>query len=713
LEEKTPLEINVLVTDIIDTNLEDFFYIGIDNHFNRSFRPFDTVCITGDSKLAHIGVLQLKHLRSKGGLEISRALADYLKIKEGDTICIEKIYNVPNVNMLEIMCLDSQKEDKTLEKQVQQLKKILYYCYVSDSFTFTYKNRKYIVKIRQSNKTHCQITPSTKIIFKSSTEAIAKKYHILGLEKAYDAIKQIIEWPLYYPDEFNKLNIEMPKGILLYGPPGCGKTHLVRQISRSTNWAFYHIRGPEILNKYLGGSEKHIRQVFENAKKNQPSIIFFDEIDSIGSKRGSSNEAESRVVSQLLTCLDGLENRGMVLVIAATNSPNLLDPALRRPGRFDKEIQIKAPVKHIRYSLLKYFLESSEAYVDQDVDLNELARKTNGFVNADLKFLVNEAKLNVLRRLEKKDSKARLKVSKEDFDVVLKSMKPSMLREFNLLKDDTKLQNIIGYDQVKKRIFDQVYYPIKYPHLFNNLNLKKLKGIILEGPPGTGKTSLAKALASELDYNFMVVKGPEIVRKYVGETETNIRNIFEKARATAPCIVFFDQIDSLFTTSSEVLTQSHDISKTGQLLSELDGLVSENEEIIIVGTTNKAHLLDKALLRAGRFELVLTMDYPNKKELIDLYKFYFKSICDQNVKYDSVASYSLNYNLTGADICAIKRRVVVNYISKTGSNVLKSMEESAQKDVLNLKLTEADIFEGIKQFLKTKKETSIKSHGDY
>ena len=722
------------VKQIVKRQPAYYLYVGINPALKKDYHPYQLVVLKGkQSKRTHVAILE--SLPNIKGLQLSENLAHNLGVSINDKVQFEQIHNTPIVYTLEISQVpsenDTQVEDDFLDtvpvkarrpadlalQLVHYVKTVYSYSYITNGHEFVYKNKTYQLKTRDCNKTHYQISPNTKIIYRPNADLLVKKCNILGLQQPYQALKQCITWPKYYKEDFDKLNIETPKGILLFGPPGCGKTHLVRQLSKNTDWSFHHVKGPQIVNKYLGSSEKHLRQIFDNAKKNQPAIIFFDEFDSLGSKRGGSGDAESRIVSQLLTCMDGLENRGQVLVIAATNLPDMLDPSLRRPGRFDKQIEVKAPTLQLRHKLLEHFLDMKKSIVSPDVDLGHIAKITNGFVNADLKLLVNEAKLNVLRRkdlvetnnkdqnLTNPENTVETLLTKKDFQVAFKNVRPSLLREYTLLRDATTLDSVIGYSTVKKRIFDQVYFPLKYPNFFNKNKLKRVKGIILNGPPGTGKTSLARALASQLNYNFITLSGSQVSSKYVGQTENKIKEIFSKARSTAPCIIFFDQIEAIFGNSREMdHVTSHDVSKSGQLLAEMDGILTGTHDILLIGTTNKTSLLDPALLRSGRFELVLTMDYPNRDQLRALFVHYFRGVCKQS-NFSPLINYAISKKLTGADIEAAKRIALLKYASQKPVVQMKLIEQqmdSANQVAVNLSLN--DIKSAIKELQAHKKD---------
>lgn len=486
-----------------------------------------------------------------------------------------------------------------------------------------------------------------------------------GLNEEVKKIREMVELPLKHPELFEQLGIEPPKGVLLHGPPGTGKTLLAKAVANETNSNFMVINGPEIMSKFYGESENNLRKKFEEAEKNAPSIIFIDEVDAIATKREESKgEVERRVVAQLLTLMDGLKSRGKVVVIAATNIPNALDPALRRPGRFDRELEIGVPQKEDRNNILK--IHTRNMPLSEDVDLDSLSEITHGFVGADLASLAKEAAMSVLRRvlpdLNLKEDESipqevleKLRIDMQDFKDALKVVRPSALREVFIEAPNTKWSDVGGLENVKQELREAVEWPLKNASSFKKLGINPPKGILLYGPPGTGKTLLAKAVAKESDANFILVKGPELISKWVGDSEKAVREVFKKARQASPTIVFFDEIDSVapkrggHTTNGSAVTER----MVNQLLTEMDGL-EELTDVVIVAATNRPDILDTALLRPGRFDRIVLVGAPDEKAREEIFKVHTKKMpLASDVDVASLVQKTKGY--VGADIESVVR----------------------------------------------------------
>jgi len=511
------------------------------------------------------------------------------------------------------------------------------------------------------------IRANTRIEIKEKGEAKSRGSKIAyedigGLQKELQRVREMIELPLKYPQIFERLGIDPPKGVLLHGPPGCGKTLIARAVAHETAAYFTHITGPEIMGKFYGESEARLRSVFEEAKTHAPAILFIDEIDAIAPKReemGGEKQVERRVVAQLLALMDGLESRGEVIVIGATNIPNSLDPALRRPGRFDREIAISIPDQRGRLQILD--IHTRGMPLAQDVGLDKLAQVTHGFVGADLEALCREAAMNALRRIMPNidfqldeipyDSLLKLEVTMNDFREALKEVEPSAIREVFVEVPNVKWSDVGGLEEVKQKLVEAVVWPLKYADLFQQTNTRPPKGILLSGPPGTGKTLVAKALANESEVNFISVKGPEIMSKYIGESERGVREVFRKAKQASPCIIFFDEFDSLVPERG--LSGDSQVAERviSQFLTELDGL-EELKGVLVLASTNRKDLIDSAILRPGRFDYILELPLPDEKARQEIFRVHLqgKPVTDE-VDLQSLSQET--ENLSGADIYAI------------------------------------------------------------
>ena len=488
-----------------------------------------------------------------------------------------------------------------------------------------------------------------------------------GIKNEVSRLREMIELPLRHPELFKRLGVEAPKGVLLHGPPGTGKTLVAKAVAHETNANFYTIGGPEIMSKFYGESEERLREIFKKAEENAPAIIFIDEIDSIAPKREEvSGEVERRVVAQLLSLMDGMSSRGKVVVIGATNRINAIDPALRRPGRFDREIEIGVPDKEGRLEILQ--IHTRGMPLEKDVDLEVIANMSHGFVGADLQAVAKEAGIRALRKVlpeidlttENIPSEIlkKIVVTMDDFLSVIKEIEPSALREVFVEIPDVKWDDIGGLADVKQELQEAVEWPLKYQGLFLYSDATPPKGILLYGPPGTGKTLMAKAAAHESEANFISIKGPELLSKWVGESEKGVREVFRKARQAAPCIVFFDEIDAIAPNRGGMGSDSHVTERViSQLLTELDGLeVLSN--VIIIAATNRPDIIDAALLRPGRFDRLLYVAPPDKESRIQIFKIHTskKPLAD-DVKIETLAAHTEGY--TGADIAALASAAVM------------------------------------------------------
>ncbi len=540
------------------------------------------------------------------------------------------------------------------------------------------------------------------------TEAPAIRYEdIGGLREEIGRVREMVELPMKHPELFEKLGIKPPKGVLLYGPPGTGKTLLARAVASESNAYFIPLNGPEIMDKYYGESEKKLREIFKEGEENAPSIIFIDEIDSIAPKREDvRGEVERRVVAQLLALMDGLVGRGNVIVIGATNRPDSIDPALRRPGRFDREIEIGVPDKEGRKEVLQIHTRSMP--LADDVKIDEIANTTHGFVGADLEALTREAAMNTLKRilpkidLEKEEIPAEilesLRVEKGDFIGAMKSINPSALREVFVEVPDVRWDEIGGLEKVKQELKEAVEWPLKHPEAFERLGIRPAKAVLLYGPPGCGKTLLARAAATESEANLIAIKGPQLLSMWVGESEKGIREIFKKARQTAPTIIFFDEIDAITPKrAADIVSGSH-VTETvvNQILTEIDGL-EDLENVMIIGATNRPDLIDPAMLRPGRFDSKVLVTAPDREARLDIFKIHTKDMPTENVDLEILADKTNEYS--GADIEAICREAALialrediksDKVTKDHfKNALKKIKPSISKE--GMKMYEKEI----------------------
>ncbi len=541
-----------------------------------------------------------------------------------------------------------------------------------------------VIEITSTSIISDEASPDYKLIPKIAYEDIG------GLDDTIQRLREMVELPMRYPELFERLGVEPPKGVLLYGPPGTGKTLLAKAVANETESHFIDVSGPEVMSVYHGGSEKRIREIFKEAEEKSPSILFIDEIDSISPKRDekTSGEMERRVVAQLLALMDGLESRGEIIVIGATNRPNAIDPALRRPGRFDREIEIGIPNKNGRLSILEIHTRSMP--LADTVNLEYLATRTHGFVGADLLSLSKEAGMRAIRRVFPKIvwgeeiSLAiinQISVQPEDFEVALAEVKPSALREVFVEIPSVSWDQVGGLDEIKHELREIIEWPSKYPTIFDYLDADIPRGILLTGPPGTGKTLLVRAIASESSKNFIYVKGSEIHSKWVGESEKAIQETFRKARISAPCIVFFDEMDAL------VPSRKARISDTGvtdrivtTFLTEMDGLV-ELADVIVIAASNRPDILDPALLRPGRFERIIELPLPDEKAREEILKVHTRNKpLSSEISLSDIAKQAEGFS--GADLKGVISRatfIAINQFLESHQNDLEDMNQSERK----------------------------------
>ena len=528
-----------------------------------------------------------------------------------------------------------------------------------------------------------------------------------GLKNEVQKIREMVELPMRHPELFEKIGVEAPKGVLLYGPPGTGKTLLAKAVAGETNAHFISLSGPEIMGKYYGESEERIREIFKQAEENSPSIVFIDEIDSIAPKRDEvSGEVEKRIVSQLLTLMDGMKSRGKVVVIAATNRPDSIDPALRRPGRLDREIEIGIPDDEGRFEILS--IHTRGMPIDEKVDLKQISKTTHGFVGADLEVLSKEAAMRSLRRIlpeidldEDKISAEilqKIQITNEDFRDALKEVRPSALREVQVQVPNVSWDDVGGLEELKEELREAVEWPIKHKEAFEYVNVETPKGVLLHGPPGTGKTLIAKALAKMTESNFISVKGPELLSKWVGESEKGVREIFRKARQAAPCIIFFDEVDALVPRRGAGGSESHVTENVvSQILTEIDGL-EELHNVLIIGATNRLDIVDEALLRPGRFDRIIEVPKPDNKGREQIFKIHSKKKpLAKDVSITKLVE--LTEGFSGAEIASVANRAAIA--------ALKRYVSGKSENIKEIQVTQQDLVEAIDKVRPRQKESPM------
>jgi len=545
-----------------------------------------------------------------------------------------------------------------------------------------------------------------------------------GLTDEMKKIREMVEIPMKHPEIFEKLGIEPPKGVLLHGPPGTGKTLLAKAVANESEANFILLNGPEVMSKFYGESEKKIRDIFEEAEKTAPTIIFIDELDAVAPKREETmGEVERRVVSQLLTMMDGLKSRGKVIVIGATNRVNSIDPALRRPGRFDREIAINVPGKEGRLAILK--IHTRGMPLTKNVNLNDIASITHGFVGADLESLSKEAAMNVLRKYlpqMKLDGEEqippnvleKLVVKQEDFMDALKNVRPSAMREVLVETPDIGWDDVGGLEHIKRELVEAVEWPMKYADSFKRMGIRPSKGILLYGPPGTGKTLIAKAVAKESGANFIQVKGPSLLSMWVGKSEEGLRKVFERARQVSPCVVFFDEIDALagkrgLETGTKVTERV-----LNQLLAEMDGL-EDLKDILVVGATNRPDMIDPALLRPGRFDKILLVTAPEEKGRLKILQIHTKDMpLAKDVNINDFAKKTIGY--TGADLEALAREAAMLSLRESLDSKFvkkKHFEEALKKVRPSVSKPTIEIYKKIEENLLKPSKAATHVGGSY
>jgi len=617
-------------------------------------------------------------------IRMNKVLRKNLRVHLGDIVTVKPCPDIPNGTRVHILPMED-----TIEGITGNLTQTYLLPYFKDAYRPVKKGDIHLVRgpfrsiefkiVETEPGEQCIVAPTTLVfdegepIKREDEEKLEGVGYddIGGCRKQLAMVREMIELPLRHPQLFKTLGVKPPRGVLLYGPPGCGKTLLARAVANETGAFFFLINGPEIMSKMAGEAEANLRKAFEEAEKNSPAIIFIDEMDSIAPKREKTQgEVERRVVSQLLTLMDGLKGRGQVVVIAATNRPNSIDPALRRFGRFDREIDLGVPDEVGRMEVLR--IHTRNMKLDEDVDLKSIAHETHGFVGADLAQLCSESAMQCIREKmdiidiedEKIDAEVldKMAVTQDHFKYALGNVNPSSLRETVVEVPNVTWADIGGLEGVKQQLQEMILFPIEHPDKFLKFGMKPSKGVLFYGPPGCGKTLLAKAIAHECSANFLSVKGPELLTMWFGESEANVREIFDKARNAAPCVLFFDELDSIGMARGRSLG---DASGAGdrvmnQMLAEMDG-VGTKKNLFFVGATNRPDILDEALLRPGRLDQLIYIPLPDQKSRIAIFKASLrKSPVAKNISFDFLAG--LTEGFSGADInevCQIAAKAAV------------------------------------------------------
>jgi transitional endoplasmic reticulum ATPase len=641
-------------------------------------------------------------IRMDGGLRKNAgvALNEYVSIRKADVKNASLISLAPTDVKLSYIDDEfiSYVRDKLLDKPVVAGEIVPVQIFGGETLHLTVVQTRPggIVIVREDTKLEVEEKPTeARIVPRVTYEDIG------GLKEAIQRIREMVELPLRHPEIFERLGIEPPKGVLLYGPPGCGKTLLAKAVANEADANFLTINGPEIMSKFYGESEERLRQIFKEAQEKAPSIIFIDEVDAIAPKREEVHgEVERRVVAQLLTLMDGLQSRGQVIVIAATNVPGILDPALRRPGRFDREIEIGIPDKNGRLEILQ--IHTRGMPLAQDVDLKHLAEITHGYTGADLAALCREAAMKALRRylpeinLEEKripqQILEKMEVKMDDFMNAYREIVPTAMREVYVEVPAVHWDDVGGLEDVKQQLREMVEWPLKKPEKFRKMGIKPPKGVLLYGPPGCGKTLIARAVATESESNFISIKGPEVFSKWVGESEKAIREVFRKARMAAPCVVFIDEIDSIAPRRGLGYSDSGVTERVvSQLLTEMDGLISM-ENIVVLAATNKPEILDPALMRPGRFDRLIYIPPPDENARLQILKVHTRNMPLDNVNLDEIAKNTNGYS--GADLEALCREAAMNALRRDSEKIeMRDFNEALKKVKPSIKIGDLKRYE--------------------
>jgi transitional endoplasmic reticulum ATPase len=711
---------NLLTLRVAEATQRDFgrgiARIDPQNMKKMDVQTGDVIQITGKKRTAAKVMPTYPENRGKDLVQIDGIIRNNAFVGIGDSVCIGRI-DAEKAEKIVLAPLEQDQPWLRGEKNTEHVRRLLEGLPLVEGdqvrLNLLGTSASFIVARIKPNSIAVIVHSTTEMMIREKAVETERKIgatyeDVGGLDEQIQRIREMIELPLRHPEVFDRLGIEPPKGILLHGPPGTGKTLIAKAVANETFATFISLSGAEIHGKYYGESEARLREIFNEAEQNKPCIIFIDEIDAIAPKREEvTGEVEKRVVSQLLALMDGLEPRGQIVVIGATNRPNALDPALRRGGRLDREIEIGIPDREGRFEILQ--IHTRGMPLTHDVDLRKLANVTHGFTGADITELCKEAAMKALRRvLPEIDFEAdyiaaevlnKLVVTMEDFLDALRFVDPSALREVLIETPNVAWNDIGGLQEVKQELREAIEWPLKYSDIFEEAGAKPPKGILLCGLPGTGKTLLAKAVAKESEANFIHVKGPALMNKFVGESEKGVREIFRKAKQTAPCIIFFDEIDALAPKRGSGITDSHVSERViSQLLTEMDGL-EELHGVIILAATNRIDIIDPALLRPGRFDLLLQVPPPDEEARLEILKIH-------TAKNPLAKDFSLQElveeteGCTGADIEAVCRDATMRAIRRFLNNGTK--QETRRKPP-KLEVTMEDLQEAIKKMKERKK----------
>ncbi|OGV48429.1 MAG: AAA family ATPase [Legionellales bacterium RIFCSPHIGHO2_12_FULL_42_9] len=691
---------NILKLKVIEALGKDvgraFARIGPEDFEKLGLAMGDIVEISGKSKTVCKAMLTYKEFRGQSCIQLDGVSRENSAVSLGEHVVVRKVdcRASERVILVPLNLASTSSDMEYVGRLIDGLPVI-----TSDRIRVNlFGSRSADFKVKDTlPKGAVVINPTTKLVVESSKGEIVQQSHsysyedIGGLKPQLRRIREMIELPLRYPEVFERLGVDAPKGVLLYGPPGSGKTLIARAIAHETDAAFFSVSGPEIVHKFYGESEAHLREIFEKAAKQAPSIIFLDEIDAIAPKRDQVvGDVEKRIVAQLLALMDGLNQRQRIIVIGATNLPNALDQALRRPGRFDREISIAIPDRNGRLEILE--IHSRGMPLSMDVDITHLADITHGFVGADLEVLCKEAAMTCLRTILPDidfglnmipyEQLAQLEITMADFLSALCEVEPSVVREIFVDVPNVGWNDVGGHKYIKERLIEAVEWPLKFADIFKEAGIHPPKGILLVGPPGCGKTLLAKAVASESGVNFISVKGSALLSKYVGDSEKGVREVFNKAKQASPCIIFFDEVDALVPVRQHEATASHVMEGVlSQFLAEFDG-IEELKNVLVLGATNRMDMLDPAVLRPGRFDEIIEIGIPTADDRKAIFQVHTsKKPLSPEIKLDELVKQT--EHMSGAEIASICNRAALIAVRRV-------VHGSADKNFSKVQLTKED-----------------------